>query len=180
MHQQSLMASLLLSLGILQSHAALAADEHNPVAHEPRIREAPANLGVIVKLRKDGAGVAIAKLANGSDRTAALAKRTGLALGLKREISDVMLASTIELGDASAAQILERLRADPAVEHVSVDRRRFAHATTPNDSLFGNQWYLQNTEVSAVNAIGAWDREVGSTGVVIAVLDTGVLYDHPD
>ena len=34
--------------------------------------------------------------------------------------------------------------------------------------------------MSAVNAIGAWDREVGSTGVVIAVLDTGVLYDHPD
>ena len=131
MHQQSLMASLLLSIAIVQSAAALADTEHNPVAHEPRIRETPANLGVIVKLRKDGAGAAIAKLANGTDRTAALAKRTGLALGLKREISDFMLASTVELGDASAAQVLERLRADPAVEHVSLDRRRFAHATTP-------------------------------------------------
>ena len=180
MHQQSLMASLLLSFALLQSPAALADDEHNPVAHEPRMRESTANLGVIVKLRKDGAGAAIAKLGNGADRTAELARRTGLALGLRREISDFMLASTVELGDASAAQILERLRADPAIEHVSVDRRRFAHATTPNDLLFGNQWYLQNTEVSAVNAIGAWDREIGSTGVVIAVLDTGVLYDHPD
>jgi len=179
MHQQSLMASLLLSIALVQSPAALA-DEHNPVAHEPRVRETPATLAVIVKLRKDGAGAAIAKLGNGSDRTAALAKRTGLALGLKREISDLMLASTVELGDVSAVQVLERLRADPAVEHVSLDRRRFAHATTPNDSLFANQWYLQNTEVSAVNAIGAWDRELGSTGVVIAVLDTGVLYDHAD
>jgi len=180
MYPHALMASLLLSFGLLQSPAAWAASEHNPVAHESRAVETPANLGVIVKLRKDGAGAAIAKLSNGNDRTAALAKRTGLALGLKREISDLMFANTVAVGDASAAQILERLRADPAVEYVSVDRRRFAHATTPNDSLFGNQWYLQNTEVSAVNAIGAWDREVGSTGVVIAVLDTGVLYDHPD
>lgn len=180
MRQHTLMASLLLSIAIAQSPTGLAASEHNPVARETRIREAPANLGLIVKLRKDGAGATIAKLANGTDRTAALAKRTGLVLGLKREISESMLASTVELGDASAAQILERLRADAAVEYVSIDRRRFPHATTPNDTLFVNQWYLKDAEVSAVNAIGAWDREVGSTGVVIAVLDTGVLYDHPD
>ena len=179
MHQHTLMASLLLSLGMLQSGAVAAASEHNPVAHETRIPDSSANLGVIVKLRKDGAGAAISKLSSGADRTAALAKRTGLALGLRREISDSMLASTIELGDASVAQVLERLRADPAVEYVSIDRRRFPHAT-PNDTLFANQWYLRNTEVSSVDAIGAWDREQGSTGVVIAVLDTGVLYDHPD
>ena len=91
-----------------------------------------------------------------------------------------MLASTVELEDASAAQVLQRLRADAAVEYVSIDRRRFPHATNPNDPLFLNQWYLKDTEPSAVNAIAAWDREVGSAGVVIAVLDTGVLYDHPD
>jgi len=180
MYSHRLMASLLLSIAIAQSHAALADTEHNPVAHEPRTREMSPSLGVIVKLRKDAAGNAIAKLGNGTDRTAALAKRTGLALGLQREISDVMLASTVELADSSAAQVLERLRADPAVEYVAVDRRRFPQATTPNDSLFVNQWYLKDVEVSAVNAIGAWDQEVGSTGVVIAVIDTGVLYDHPD
>ena len=46
--------------------------------------------------------------------------------------------------------------------------------------MFTSQWYLKNTEVSAVNAIDAWDAERGSTGVVVAVLDTGVFYDHPD
>jgi len=179
MHPHRLLGLLLLAIAITESPAALAA-EHNPVAHESRIQETTANLGVIVKLRKDGAGAVISKLANGNDRISVLAKRTGLALGLKREISDLMLASTVDLRDTNAAQVLERLRADTAVEYVALDRRRFAHATTPNDTLFVNQWYLKDTEISAVNAIGAWDREVGSTGVVIAVLDTGVLYDHPD
>ena len=36
-----------------------------------------------------------------------------------------MLAGTVALGDASSTQVLERLRADPAVEYVSIDRRRF-------------------------------------------------------
>ena len=173
-------ATVMLTMALLHAPAALAAAEHNPVAREPRASAPDTNVAVIVKLRKDGAGAAMAKLANGADRTAALAKRTGLTLGLRREISDTMLASTVELGDASAAQTLERLRADAAVEYVAIDHRRFPHATNPNDPLFINQWYLKNTEVSAVNAIGAWDREVGSTGVVVAVLDTGVLYDHPD
>jgi len=135
---------------------------------------------VIVKLRSDGAGAAMAKLSNGTSRTEALAKRTGLALQFRREISDRMMAGNIELSDLSAAQVLEQLRADAAVEYVAIDQRRYPHATNPNDVLFTNQWYLKDTEVSAVNAIGAWDTDRGSAGVVIAVLDTGVLYDHPD
>jgi serine protease len=170
----------LLSIAFAQSIVVAADGEFNPVAQQPRARESTSALGVIVKLRKDGAGASLAKLASGTDRATALAKRTGLALAFKRDISDTLLASRVELGDASAAQALARLRADPAVEYVAVDRRRFAHATNPNDTLFTNQWYLKNTEVSAVNAIDAWDVERGSTGVVIAVLDTGVLYDHPD
>jgi serine protease len=178
MHRQLLIVSLLASLAFASSPTPGAGAESNPVAHQGA--QDTGTLGVIVKLRKDGAGAVIAKLGNGTDRSAALARRTGLALVLRREISDSILANTIELRDASAAEVLDRIRADPAVEYVSVDRRRFAHATNPNDTLFGNQWYLKDTEVSAVNAIGAWDREVGATGVVIAVLDTGVLYDHPD
>ena len=179
MYLRRSMIAVLLSIAIVQSPTASAASEYNPVVHEPRSSQ-PTSLGVIVKLRKDGEGAALAKLATGAERTAALAKRTGLALGLKREISDSMLASTVELEDAGTAQVLERLRADAAVEYVSIDRRRYPHATNPNDPLFLNQWYLKDTEPSAVNAIGAWDREVGSAGVVVAVLDTGILYDHPD
>ena len=144
-------------------------------------RRRRSKLAVIVKLRGDGAGAAIAKLANGADRTAALAKRTGLALSLKREISDLDgrehgRARRLEL-QRRCSSVCARTRRSNSFPSIT---GAFAHATTPNDALFANQWYLQNTEISAVNAIDAWDRELGSAGVVIAVLDTGVLYDHPD
>jgi len=159
---------------------ALADTEFNPVARQPAATGNTGSLDIIVKLRADGAGAAMAKLSNGASRTDALAKRTGLAMHFRREISDRLLAGNVEIGDASASRVLDQLRADAAVEYVSIDHRRFPHATTPSDTLFANQWYLKNTEISAVNAIGAWDVERGASGVVIAVLDTGVLYDHPD
>ena len=184
MHMRSfktvVMPTVLLVLAC--TTAVSAAAEYNPVARQPQVQglSLPQTLSVIVKIRRDGTGSAITKLSNGTDRAAALAKRTGLTLSLRREISDSLLASTVELGTAEATSALARLRADAAVEFVALDQRRFPHATNPNDTLFTNQWYLKSTEISAVNAIDAWDTERGSTGVVVAVLDTGVLYDHPD
>jgi serine protease len=175
-----LRAALLAIVTACWAPMAGAAEEYNPVAREPRVASSTQSVAVIVKLRKNGDGSVLLKLSAGTDRVAALAKRTGLTMTLKREISEAMLANTIELQGASADRALEMLRADAAVEYVSLDRRRFPHATNPNDSLFAGQWYLKDTEISAVNAINAWDRELGQAGVVVAVLDTGVLYDHPD
>jgi serine protease len=44
------------------------------------------------------------------------------------------------------------------------------------------QWFLQAdaSTPSAVDAQGAWNLATGNSGVVIAVLDTGVRYGHPD
>src|SRR5262249_9204600 len=42
------------------------------------------------------------------------------------------------------------------------------------------QWFLQNVEASAVDAQSAWDTIKGSNGIVIADIDTGVRYEHPD
>src|SRR5688572_3682804 len=72
-----------------------AADEYNPVAREQPQLASPATLGVIVKLRKNAAGSVLMKLSSGTDRVVTLAKRTGLAMTLKREISETLLANTI-------------------------------------------------------------------------------------
>ncbi|MDH4275562.1 MAG: S8 family serine peptidase, partial [Gammaproteobacteria bacterium] len=62
----------------------------------------------------------------------------------------------------------------------------------PNDTSFGNLWGLNNsgqtlngttgTADADMNVLDAWNNTgvTGSNGVVIAVIDTGVQYTHPD
>jgi subtilisin family serine protease len=57
----------------------------------------------------------------------------------------------------------------------------------PQDTMFGQQWALNNTGQFAgglagadIDATAAWDITSGSSSVIIAVLDTGVDYNHPD
>ena len=56
----------------------------------------------------------------------------------------------------------------------------------PNDPNFGQMWGLHNTGQTGgmpdadIDAPEAWDTTIGSTEVVVAVIDTGVDYRHPD
>lgn len=55
-----------------------------------------------------------------------------------------------------------------------------------NDARFGEQWALRNTGQnggqfgSDVNATGAWKTTTGSRSTVIAVIDSGIDFAHPD
>jgi len=62
----------------------------------------------------------------------------------------------------------------------------------PNDEAFSKQWYLRNegkimpssggrAKVGAdINMLKAWDIELGSDEIVIAILDSGINDDSPD
>jgi len=56
----------------------------------------------------------------------------------------------------------------------------------PNDSLFSNQWDFHNTGQTGgtpdadIDAPEAWAISTGSDNIVVAVIDTGVLYTHID
>lgn len=69
---------------------------------------------------------------------------------------------------------LARLAADPRVRRVEPDRVR-RRAAVPNDPHYRLQWGLKQ-----IGAESAWDKTTGSSGVIVAVLDTGIIEDHPD
>ena len=51
-----------------------------------------------------------------------------------------------------------------------------ALAKTPNDPFYASQqWYLE-----AIGAPAAWEVTTGAEGMIVAVLDSGVVNDHPD
>jgi subtilisin family serine protease len=69
----------------------------------------------------------------------------------------------------------------------TVDCNSIAFPTAiPNDTFFTQQWNLLNTGQSSgtpgadIAATKAWNITVGSTNVIVAVLDSGVMYTHED
>jgi len=108
----------------------------------------------------------------------ALATRARLRVLEARHITAGIHLLRVQSG-APPAQTLALLRASPEVQYAEPDARRYAQAV-PDDPLFAGQWYLQDLQPSAVDALDAWDLTTGSNGVVIAELDTGVRFDHPD
>ena len=130
----------------------------------------------------------IVKWREGSSASAAVGTRmqklgtaAGMRLQRKQQIAaetDVLqLDHALDSGDMNA--LLERMAADPNVEYAVPDGHRWAHAA-PNDPLFPDQWYFQSTEIAATRANQAWDVTVGSNMTVVAVVDTGVRFEHPD
>jgi serine protease len=181
---------LLLGLSLMVCALSFGADtEVNPVRRQPPEAAEADIQKVIVKFRAESLDVAApqsgtTQAQSGKNRAVALARRAGLTLKGSHEMAagmHAMQVQTLSSGE-SLATTLARLRADPAVEYAEPDYRRYIHAT-PNDPLFlGSQWHLKNdsSTPSAIDAVSAWDTTQGGDGIVVAVIDTGVRFDHPD
>lgn len=50
----------------------------------------------------------------------------------------------------------------------------------PNDSYLSSQWYIDSPGGGDISLPEAWDVEQGDAGTVIAIVDTGVDWSHPD
>ncbi len=63
---------------------------------------------------------------------------------------------------------------DPDIEYMQT-ANNYQVDFTPNDSLVNNQWGLEK-----IKAFDAWDITQGSDTVLLAIIDTGIDYEHPD
>lgn len=70
---------------------------------------------------------------------------------------------------------IKQLRLDPRVEFAEPNYRYYHYEVTPDDEYFGLQQHYQQ-----INLPHAWVETTGDPDVVIAVIDTGVLLEHPD
>jgi thermitase len=90
-----------------------------------------------------------------------------------------------ELTVRRAAEELSRAEFAGAIEYAEPNWIFQAH-DIPNDAQFGSLWGMHNagqtggTIDADIDAPEAWDVQTGSSAVVIAVIDSGVDYTHPD
>lgn len=91
----------------------------------------------------------------------------------------------------TTAALIAELSADPAVAGAEPNHLRWISSAAPNDEFFGWLWGLRNTggpvngftgtPGADIRFLAAWDMASPSTNpVVVAVIDTGVDYTHPD
>src|SRR5215472_8562594 len=148
---------------------------------------------VILKLRADSPMLrqqVVSGISPAADRAKALGRRLGIAMNDGAAISERM--QVVSARGLSSSELAQRLTRESDVEYAVPDERRRI-LTAPNDPLYGDgvggsgpavgQWYLRAPSGAVTSSLDievAWNITLGDPGVVVAVLDTGVRYDHPD
>ncbi|PKA13532.1 peptidase S8 [Leptospira meyeri] len=109
----------------------------------------------------------------------------------RAHFTTVKIANTETIEEA-----VSRAKRDPAVEYAEPKYYYYAQATAPNDTDFGKLWGLKNTAQTIsspsytinnpgtsgndMNVLGAWDVTTSCSSIIVAVLDTGINYNHED
>ncbi len=191
-------AVLAMALGVSSAHAA---------APKLLVKEAsqstPANAASSSRLivrYKDGSSAASSRATKLSTVQSALTRsgvassaRSG-AVALKANylrklgIGADLIKLSGKLDKAQLAKVVAEIKADPSVAEVQVDRMLRATdikpaaitpQLVPDDPYYAQYQWHYNSATGGINAPAAWDVSQGE-GIVVAVLDTGILPDHPD
>lgn len=146
---------------------------------------------VIVKFKAAEASASATSTEQQDARVQGVSRRLGMSMRSGVGIAD--RTQLLTASGLSSQQLAARLARDSAVEYAVPDELRHRTAA-PNDPRYAaglaapgpaaGQWYLRapaGAVQSSINIEGAWTTAASSTRtVVVAVLDTGVRYGHPD
>jgi subtilisin family serine protease len=131
----------------------------------------------------------------GFDRGASEAERTtaleDVSAHVRRSFRPIG-AALVSVPGGTEGQAAERLRRNPHVRYAEPNGIISADTldTVPNDPAFGQLWGLDNTGQTVnfvagtagadIAATRAWGVSTGSRNVAVAVVDSGIDYNHPD
>ena len=143
--------------------APLSAVQSGDINFRAALRTAPYTSGeLIVKFRQHGAAKSVHRSVGGTLKASMRMLKSDL----------VRLPEGMSLKDA-----MRHYQNDPNVEYAEPNYR-VRKASVPNDPRFGEQWNMLR-----ISAPQAWDISTGSSAAnatIVAVLDTGIDYNHPD
>ncbi len=109
----------------------------------------------------------------------------GPGIQLTRSFSIVPDLYEARLTGTTVARALQSLARNNIVVTASPNMR-IEIAQTPNDPQFSSLFGMNNTGQTGgrpdadIDAPEAWDRATGTGGTIVAVIDTGIDYNHPD
>lgn len=97
--------------------------------------------------------------------------------------AEVLATSTVldfvTVATETPEAVIDAATEDGRVKYVELDSPTAIQAhLTPNDALYPLQWGYRPTP--GINAEDAWDAELGSTSIRVAIVDSGVDDTHPD
>ncbi|MBU0573683.1 MAG: S8 family serine peptidase [Candidatus Margulisbacteria bacterium] len=86
--------------------------------------------------------------------------------------------------DADINSIIAELKENPHIENAQPSLK-YQISMLPDDPYYSSsgswgQSYDDQWGMKTINAPGAWDITTGSSNVIVAVIDTGVDYNHPE
>ena len=106
------------------------------------------------------------------------AKSEGLtALKTFSEISEISGVNIVHLRSdtKSTEQLIKELENDPMVKSVSPNYIKRVNAFIPNDPNYDKLWSMNKIGMPEI-----WERVTGSSEICVAVLDSGIDYNHED
>lgn len=123
---------------------------------------------------------------NGTSIPAAKTQLDAMGISVLRSYRLAPILHVRVAAGTSAETAVTQLGTVSGVRYVEPNRVRTFNATTPNDPRFSEMWGLNNTGASGgvddadIDAPEAWDVTTGDNSIVVAVIDSGIDYTHPD